>query len=106
MLGLLGVSTKDLEFESRLDPLIFPLYVGMCLRALVLHARMLMLVLQNERGNTRLRSHRGPTRQRRRSREEERIEEANSTGQAASSSAGPALGPTGGPGVTFQDGCA
>lgn len=57
----------------------------------VLFARMLMIVLQNERGPP------GPEETRR------RIEEANSGGPG---SAGPALGPTGGPGVTFQDGCA
>lgn len=81
-------------------------YVYVCVRtrALVLHARLLMIVLQNERGNTRAEA---PSGARRGGEEgEERIEEANSTGQAAGSSAGPALGPTGGPGVTFQDGCA
>lgn len=74
-------------------------------RALVLHARMLMIVLQNERSITRPGPHRGPDEVEEKEEGEERIEEANSTGQAAGS-AGPALGPTGGPGVTFQDGCA
>lgn len=41
--------------------------------------------------------------ERERNREGRSIEGANSR---TGSSAGPALGPTGGPGVTFQDGCA
>lgn len=63
-------------------------------RALVLHARMLMIVLQNERGNTRPGPRRGPG-------EvggggEERIEEANSTGPGGRQQCRPRSGPDGG----------